>query len=223
MKTSIYGRESTADTTRSPDIKGQLETYHQWCNENKHTAIKEYLDNGYSGGDWNRPAWNQLMKEARAHWFETVWVWSQDRIARDTEQFLKFYRSMRDSNVKVFSHTEGWIDMDTLGGRVQHTTLAMAAEIFRLTTSDKVKKKYEQKSKEALQKGVKVNWGRKPVTLDLNKVLALREQGFGYRAIAKEFPNVSYQTIRRLLQNTPSNLDIQKSSKNGEVIKNPIE
>jgi hypothetical protein len=44
-------------------------------------------------GDWKRPRMNQLVNDAKRHLFKIVIVWSQDRIARDTEQFLWFYRN----------------------------------------------------------------------------------------------------------------------------------
>jgi DNA invertase Pin-like site-specific DNA recombinase len=93
--------------------------------------------------------------------------------------------------------------MDNVGDRVKHTSLAQASEIFRLITSDKVKKTYESKKKEAQKNNTKLVWGRKPKQLDIERIKELRSQGLGYREIAKQF-DCSYQTIRRLLQNTPT-------------------
>lgn len=221
MKAAIYARESDDDTNKAPPIEKQIERGMKWLQDNGYDISKVYQDNGYSGGDWKRPDWNQLVNDAKRHQFVMVWTWNQDRLARDTEQFLWFYRLVKESHVKVFSDTEGWINMETAGDRIKHTSLAMAAEAFRLITSEKVKRTYQNKSKEALQKGIKLIWGRKPITLDINRVLELRAEGLGYRAISKEF-SCSYQTIRRLLQNTHADFKNENVSKNIELQNNPI-
>ena len=226
MKVSAYMRESSADTTKAPSIHEQGGAFALWVQENKYEEIKRYEDNGFSGGDWKRPSWNKLVKEARGHWFSALWVWSQDRIARDTEQFLWFYRNLKESGVKLYSHTEGWIDMETLGGRVQHTAIAMASEIFRITTSDKVKKKYEQKAKEAAKKGITHFWGRNKKSLPVHQIQSWRKEGKGYRAISKLLSSqgiqVSHITVRGALRNTPPAIQTENQHKKRGVKNYPI-
>ena len=196
MKVCIYARESDSDTTKAPPINNQIDRGKQWVKDNGHELMIVHSDNGFSGGDWNRPAWNQCVKDAKRHMFQIIWIWNQDRLARDTEQFLWFYRNIKAANVNIWEATANdWIDMETLGGRVKHQALAQSAEIFRLVTSDKVKKAYQNKK----AKGER--WGRKPLKLDKDKIIALRKEGKGYRTIAKEF-GCSYQVIRKVLLNT---------------------
>lgn len=198
-KVSAYVRESSDDTGKAPSIKEQIERIKQFVTEKGYNLINIYSDNGFSGGDWKRPAWNQLVKDARRHLFKIVIVWNQDRIARDTEQFLWFYRNLDQAHIKIYSLTDSWIDMTSLGDRVKHTSLAQASEIFRLVTSDKVKKAYESKKK---KEGENFSWGRPKGKYDLDLIKNLRSKGKGYRQIAKQI-GCSYQTIRRLLQNSP--------------------
>jgi DNA invertase Pin-like site-specific DNA recombinase len=201
MKAIIYARESSDDTNKAPPIEEQIKRGKQYIEEQGFELIQTFEDNGFSGGNWNRPAFNQLIRLARGHRFNIVIVWNSDRIARDTEQFLFFNRNMKESHVKVFSLTEGEINLDTVGDTAKNISIAMANEIFRKVTSEKVKRAYEMKKRKA--KDQPINWGRPKQEYDLNKILTLREQGKGYRLIAKEL-NCSYQTIRRiLLQNTP--------------------
>lgn len=202
MKVCVYARESSDDTGKAPSINTQIEIGMAWCEKNKHDLVNIYSDNGYSGGVWRRPSWNQTVKDARRHLFQIVWVWNQDRIARDTEQFLWFYRNLKDSSVKVYSETEGFINMETAGDRIKHTSLAMASETFRLITSEKVKRAYEHQRLQAEKSGKQLKWGRPRLDLDVNKIMSLRQQGMGYRAISKEI-GVSYQTIRRIVLQKP--------------------
>lgn len=213
MRASIYARESSDDKSKAPPIEEQIERAKQYAIDNDYQIIETYSDNGYSGGDWKRPAWNKLKNDAKRHLFKIVIVWNQDRIARDTEQFLNFYRTMKESHVEVYSITEGKITMETLGDRVKHTSMAQAAEIFRLLTSDKVKKAYSLKKAQAEKNNKKIEWGRKPKDLDIQNIIALRKQGKGYRQISQELGAISYQTIRRVLQKyLPENDEI--SNKN---------
>lgn len=204
MKAVIYARESSDDLSKAPDIQGQIDRCKQYAEQENIIVTQTYEDNGWSGGAWNRPAWNQLIKDARFHKFVLVLVWNQDRIARDTEMFLRFYRKLKEAYVKVYSITEGEINLESVGGVAKHVSLAMSAEIFRKVTSEKVKKAYAMKLNKARKTGEKVRWGRKPKDYDINFVTHLRSQGLGYRKIAEQV-GCSYQTIRRLLlQNTPT-------------------
>lgn len=190
MRYAIYARESSKDTKSAPSINEQIEKGRLWLQQNQHELIRVYQDNGFSGGDWNRPDFNQLVKDAKNKnkQFNAIWIWSQDRIARDTELFLWFYRMMIGSHVTIHSEIEGEIDMDTLGGRIKHTSLAQASEIFRLMTSEKVRNAYASRVKKAKESNTTLKWGRKELKIDMDMVQKLKDEGKGWRTIAKELP-----------------------------------
>ena len=201
MKVALYVRESSDDTMKAPPIKEQIETGMQWAMENQHEVVIIYKDEGFSGGNWKRPDWNKSVNDAKRHLFMLIWVWNQDRLARDTEQFLWYYRNLREAKVMIYEHTAGsMINMESLGDRVKHQSLAQAAEIFRLVTSEKVKSKYESKKKAAEKKNETLKWGRPRKDIDVEKAIELRKQGKGWRTIGLEL-GVSYQKVRRVLQN----------------------
>ena len=216
MKVAVYCRESDKDTKKAPPIEEQIKRGRQWCEENNHDIVHVFADNGYSGGDWKRPEWNKAIRLGKRHDYQILWTWDQDRIARDTEQFLWFYRQMKTAKVKVFSMTDGFIDMETLGGRVKHTSMAMAHEIFRVQTSEKVKKTYEMKKAKADKLGEKLKWGRPRKEVDHEEIRKLYDTGMGYRKIANVI-GVSYQTIRRVLHNTHPDFQGFRSLKNKDM------
>lgn len=203
MIMSIYARESSDDTNKAPPIEKQIEIGRTYAQENGHEVRFLFQDNGYSGGDWNRPDWKKAVQEAKGKHYNILWTWNQDRLARDTEQFLFFFRNMKENSIRVISGTEGEINMDDVGGMAKHTSLAMAAEIFRRVTSEKVKRTYENKKKNSKIKGIPMVWGRKLKDVDLNKILELRASGKGYKAIGREL-GLNYQLVRRRLRNTPT-------------------
>jgi site-specific DNA recombinase len=214
MKVAIYARESEDDTNKAPPIEKQIEIGKQWIEENNYELFNIFQDDGYSGGDWNRPDWIRAIQEAKGRHYNILWTWSQDRLARDTEQFLHFYRNLKENSIKVISGTDGEINMDDVGGMAKHTSLAMASEIFRRVTSEKVHRTYESKKKDAEKKGIKLVWGRKPQEVDMDKIMQLRVKGMGYKAIGREL-GINFQTIRRRLQNTPDK-SIVKLNEKGE-------
>lgn len=202
---SIYARESSKDTKIAPSIENQIKTGIEWIESEGFVHYKTFQDNGFSGGDWKRPAFFSCMEEGKACRYHILYVWNQDRIARDTEQFLHFYRQMKKGHIKIYEGSSNeYIDMETLGGRVKHQSLAQASEIFRLVTSEKVKKAYERK------KARGEAWGRPVKNYDKEKAEELRRKGYGWRAIAKEC-GVSYQTIRKELINRVNYNDIEKA------------
>ncbi|MFX0132284.1 MAG: recombinase family protein [Candidatus Hodarchaeota archaeon] len=197
IRVSIYARESCKDTNLAPPIDNQINSGKKWIDEIGGILVDVYADNGFSGGDWKRPDWNKSVRDARRNKYNVLWVWNQDRIARDTEQYLWYFRNLRERNIRIFEGSSNdYIDMDSLGGKIQRQSIAQASEIFRLITSQKVKNKYEQKK----EKGEP--WGRKCKDFDIEKAILLRNNGLGWRLIAKEFEGVSYQTIRRRILET---------------------
>lgn len=204
MKAAIYARESSADTTKAPPIGEQIKRALVWIEEQGYELTTTYEDNGRSGGDWNRPQFNQAVRDAKANRYKILVVWAQDRIARDTEQFLRFYRTLSKAHVEVYSLVEGAINMETAGDRIKHTSMAMAHETFRLITSEKVKRTYAAKKKKAEETGKPLVWGRKAIDLDLKLLQKLRSGGLGWRGIAKEYCKqtglmVNYNTVRRAI------------------------
>jgi DNA invertase Pin-like site-specific DNA recombinase len=207
MRIAIYARESSDDLSKAPPITEQIERGRAWARENGHEVVEVYADDGYSGGNWKRPAWLQCVKDAKRHHYAVLWVWNQDRLARDTEQFLWFCRMLRSGHVKIYEDTANeHIDMDSLGGRVKHQTMAQAAEIFRLVTSDKVKKAYERNKRAGKP------WGRPKKHFDLQRAIMLHNQGKGWRTIGKEV-GVSYQTIRRTFISIKHRVDPEEGKK----------
>ena len=209
MNYIIYARESDDDTSKAPPITRQIEIGRQQLAELGHAVTDVFADDGYSGGNWTRPQWNKMFTAARNRNrnFNAIWCWNEDRLARDAEQFLRFYRMMKEAGIKqIWSGTEGEIDMETAGGRFTHTITAAAAEFLRIQTSEKVRKTYAHRKQKALKNGEELIWGRPELVIDMQAVKKLREEGLGWRSIARKLGVASHVTIRNrwmVLNNTP--------------------
>lgn len=64
---SICARELSDDTRKAPPIEQQIAAGKLWGAERGFSLAAVYADDGYSGGDWNRPEWNQRARDAKRH------------------------------------------------------------------------------------------------------------------------------------------------------------
>ena len=65
LNVAIYCRLSRedGDSVESSSIKTQKDILSQYANENNWNIYKYYVDDGYSGGNFNRPAFKELIED----------------------------------------------------------------------------------------------------------------------------------------------------------------
>jgi len=90
--TALYERLSKEDAygAESCSITGQKEMLSKFAQENGFSNIRHYTDDGFSGGDFERPAWKELCKDIERGRIERVIVKDMSRIGRDYLQ-VGFY------------------------------------------------------------------------------------------------------------------------------------
>ena len=193
MRGCIYARESLDDQTRAPPIQNQIDLGLKVIKDRGHECLHTYADDGYSGADWKRPDWNNLKEDVKSGMYDFVWVFNQDRIARDLEAFTNFYRVVHDEcKTRIFTGQDFHeLEMETLGGMAAESGQAFAHAIFRKTISAKMKGLYAHKKKIAEENNTPVRWGRLPVPNSMiEEVRKIRDAHpeFGCRLIARELP-----------------------------------
>jgi DNA invertase Pin-like site-specific DNA recombinase len=205
MKGYIYARESSADTTNAPSIKGQIAIGRKTIESLGHTLIAVFEDEGKSGADWERSGLSKLRTAVSYGGSDFVWVFAQDRFARDTELFLNLMRTFKEKGIKVFqgsSFTE--ISMEKSTDAFLHSIIASSDTLFRQATGDKVKATYQHKKKEALEAGKKLRWGRRSAPqalIDMCLKLKKKHPENGCRIIARLLP--PYQLALRKGEDSP--------------------
>jgi len=84
MLTAIYARVSTEESAEKGfSIPSQLEACRRRAAEIGAINIVEYVDDGYSGGDLDRPAMNELRNDVKLGKISTVIFYDPDRFARN--------------------------------------------------------------------------------------------------------------------------------------------
>jgi len=194
-RTAIYVRVSKPGQTTENQIR-ELTPY---CKQRDFEIVQIFEDHAISGAKESRPSLDELMLKARKRAFDIVLVWKFDRFARSTTHLLTALNEFKDLNIDFISFSEG-IDTTTSVGKMVFTFLGAVAEFERSLITERVNSGIQR----AKENGVK--FGRPRKGFDIQKALSLRNQGFGYRKLAKEL-NVSIGTIHSFFKN----LSVQKT------------
>ena len=97
MKTivAIYARLSREDegkidgSTESRSIENQIEILTNYAKNNGFDIFKVYYDDGYSGGNQNRPSFQELLNDMKNHKFNTILIKDLSRLGRSLHQVGK--------------------------------------------------------------------------------------------------------------------------------------
>jgi len=216
MKIGIYARVSTDKQT----IDNQLNQLRNYVKLRSWDLVDEYLDDGFTGRNTNRPELQRLMKDVKRGRIKAVLVWKLDRIGRSTQDNLQILNYFRNHSCGFVSFSEN-IDITTSTGKMVYTFLSALAEAESDRISERTKAAYQFKKSRAENLGKKVKWGRKEKKFTDKEVFFIEEMirlKISWRKIAetlnksretenenlpkdKQLPNVSYSTIRRMFQN----------------------
>lgn len=101
-------------------------------------TFEVFEDEGFSGGNTNRPAFQKMLRLAELKQIDIVVCYKIDRIARNTLDFLNILEMFKENNVELISITEGF-DPNTQMGKVMLTLLASFAEMERANIQQRVK------------------------------------------------------------------------------------
>jgi site-specific DNA recombinase len=82
-RAALYARVSTDAQQKEATIESQLFELKKHIASAGHALVKEYIDDGYSGTQLDRPALEQLRADLKTDLFDLIYFHSADRIARD--------------------------------------------------------------------------------------------------------------------------------------------
>ena len=112
--TALYERLSHDDEMQgdSNSIANQKKLLEAFAKEHELDNIRHYTDDGWSGGNFDRPAWNQMLQDIEQDRISTVLVKDMSRVGRDYLQ-VGFYTEVvfPKQNVHFISVANG-VDSD---------------------------------------------------------------------------------------------------------------
>ena len=119
---------------------------------------KHYDDGGYSGGNMNRPALEQLLDDIRAGKVQIVVVYKIDRLTRSLMDFSRLVEIFDEYGVTFVSVTQSF-NTTTSMGRLTLNVLLSFAQFEREVTGERIRDKIAASKKKGLWMGGAVPMG----------------------------------------------------------------
>jgi len=173
MKTAaLYARVSTLDQ----DCDIQLEDLRRYASQ-RFARYYEYVDVGVSGTQRRRPQLDALMKDAHRRLFDVVLVWKFDRFARSLKHLIESLDEFIALGIDFISYI-GEVDTTTPSGQLLFHIVGAVAQFERDLIVERVRAGIAHAR--AMGKVI----GRPRATVDVERVVVLRNQGKSLREIA---------------------------------------
>ena len=101
-RVAIYSRKSKF-TGKGESIENQIEMCKQYLKFNfmddwENMQIEIFEDEGFSGGNTNRPQFQNMMNKVKNKEFDAVICYKLDRISRNTRDFIDIVPNTSDVN-----------------------------------------------------------------------------------------------------------------------------
>lgn len=139
MKIAIYSRKSKF-TGKGESIDNQIEMCKEYAN--KHfDNIEEffiYEDEGFSGGNTDRPEFQRLIKDAKKKKYDVLICYRLDRISRNVSDFSGTIEDLNKYNVAFVSIKEQF-DTSTPMGRAMMYIASVFSQLERETAAERIR------------------------------------------------------------------------------------
>jgi site-specific DNA recombinase len=83
QRAALYARVSGDLQAKEGTIESQVLALKKQIAAAGHVLVKEYIDNGFSGPRFDRPALNEMRKDVKTDVFDVIYFHDADRIARE--------------------------------------------------------------------------------------------------------------------------------------------
>ena len=146
---AIYSRKSRF-TGKGESIENQIELCRQYI-RSTYTARGEvdiliYEDEGFSGGNTERPHFKQMMLDARQHKFIAVVCYRLDRISRNIGDFAALIEELNGLNIEFISIKEQF-DTSSPMGRAMMYICSVFSQLERETIAERIRDNMHELSK----------------------------------------------------------------------------
>ena len=186
---AIYARVST-DRQK---VDMQIRELRDFVNRSGWKIFDEYSDQGYTGANIRRPAFAEMMYEARKRRFDVLLVWKLDRLSRSLKDLINTLDELGSLGIHFISYDNN-LDTTTPTGKLVFQIIRAVAEFEKDIIRERVRAGLEN----ARQKGKRL--GRPEISNDvLQKARVLRKQGLSFRRIEKNL-GVGEGTIRKRIR-----------------------
>ena len=211
----MYLRLSKEDgeKTESNSISNQREMINSYARKNQITMVKEYVDDGYSGANFDRPNFKEMIKAAYDRKFNTIIVKDLSRFGRDYIEAGKYIQRIFPENGLRFISINDNYDSKSAGMNDTHLILPIKNFIndsYCRDISNKVKSSQKIKREKGDFISAFAPYGYKKSEENKNKLVIDKEvaniiknifdmklMGYSSKAIADELNHLGVLTPRK--------------------------
>ena len=133
LRAAVYARVSTYDQ----EVENQLGELRKYV-EARGWEAREYVDEGVSGTAVQRPALDELVRDAKRRRFDVLVCWRLDRLGRSLKHLITLLDDLQVLGVAFVSLAEG-IDATTPAGKLQMHILGAISEFERARCAERVR------------------------------------------------------------------------------------
>lgn len=145
MKAAIYSRKSKF-TEKGDSIENQIHMCIQYARNIGIDDYEIYEDEGFSGGNTNRPKFQKLMRDIKAKKFTHLICYRLDRISRNVADFASTIEILNKYDTAFISIREQF-DTSSAMGRAMMNISATFAQLERETIAERIKDNLRELSK----------------------------------------------------------------------------
>ena len=144
-RVAIYTRVSTEDQAKEGfSLGAQRERLEAYCKARGWPVARTYVDDGHSGRDVRRPAYQRMMEERDA--WDTLLVIKMDRIHRNSRNFMEMMERLQEWEKNFVSATESF-DTSTAMGRFVMDIIQRIAQLESEQIGERVYMGMSQKAR----------------------------------------------------------------------------
>ena len=133
-KVAIYARVSTDRQTTD----SQLNELREFVRRAKWKVYREYIDNGYSGKNTQRPAYTEMLADARHRRFDLLLVWKLDRLSRSLKDLITTLDELGHLGIDFVSY-DNQLDTSSPSGKLVFNIIGAVAEFERDIIRERVR------------------------------------------------------------------------------------
>ena len=145
----IYSRKSKF-TGKGESIENQIELCRQYIamhfGEEAAENVLVYEDEGFSGGNLERPQFKKMMKDSQKIAFAAIVVYRLDRINRNIGDFAKLIEDLGDRHIDFISIREQF-DTSSPMGRAMMYIASVFSQLERETIAERIRDNMHELSK----------------------------------------------------------------------------
>lgn len=194
----LYKRLSRDDNDgkkESESISNQDKILRQYVSElskkepqNRFIIVKDYTDDGYTGTNFNRPGFKEMIEDIENEMINMVIVKDLTRLGRKTNEVLRYYQEYFPSKkVRFITATEDTIDTYYKEDDDFIPFKAVMSEQYPKETSRKIKAVKIAKAKQGLFQGNTAPYGYKKSPNNKNKLVIDKEVSYIIKEIFEKY------------------------------------